>query len=152
MKIATLLFLMAPLSLWCQGYKFKPKQHIAPAAMFLMAGAVDGLNQVISHQYPRFKKAFPNANDRYWSPGISFMNKYKNRDPAQGEKFWGSSTIFVFTTDAYHLTRFTEHLLLAGAVSVKITQEKKKWYWYLAEMAGYWMVNRAGFALTYNSF
>ena len=126
MKIAILLFLLAPFSSWCQTYKFKPRQHIAPAALFFLAGATDGLNQVISHQYPKFKKAFPDANDRYWSPGISFMNKYKNRDPAQGERFWGSSSIFVFTTDAYHLTRFTEHLLLAGAVSVKINTGKEK--------------------------
>ncbi|MES1216893.1 MAG: hypothetical protein ABUT20_15365 [Bacteroidota bacterium] len=153
MKIAILLFLMAPLSLWCQQpYKFKPKEHIAPATLFFLAGAADGLNQVISHQYPKFKKAFPDANDRYWSPAISFMNKYKNRDPSQGEKFPGSKTVFVFTTDAYHLTRFTEHLFLAGAVAVKFSQQKKKWYWYVAEMAGYWLVNRAGFALVYNRF
>ena len=154
MKIALALLLMAPLSVWCQdeAYKFKPKQQIAPTALFFLAGAVDGLNQAISHQYPSFKRAFPNANDRYWSPSISFSNKYKNGDPAQGERFWGSSSVFVFTTDAYHLTRFTEHLLLAGAVSVKISQEKKKWYWYVAEMAGYWIVNRAGFALVYNRF
>jgi hypothetical protein len=134
------------------GYKFRLKEHIAPAVLMFLAGAADGLNQVVSYKYFAFKKAFPGANNIFWSPQLSFRNKYKNRDPAQGEKFFGSTTFLVWTTDAYHSTRFAEHLFMVGAVAVKITQQKRKWYYYLAEAAGYWIVNRVGFAVVYNSF
>lgn len=133
-------------------YKFKPKQHIAPAVLVFLAGASDGLNQVLAYQYQSFKKAFPGANDRYWSKEISFLNKYKNNDPAQGPKFFGSTGPLVFLTDGYHLTRFTERLFLAGAFAVKIGQDKKKWYYYIAEAVGYWLVNRVGFCAVYNQF
>jgi hypothetical protein len=133
-------------------YQFKLKQHIAPAVMMLFAGAADGLNQVISFKYEAFKKKFPGVNNTYWYPKISYRNKYKDHDPQKGAKFFGSTTFLVWTTDAYHSTRFAEHLFMVGAVAVKFTQQKKKWYYYLAEAAGYWIVNRAGFAVVYNSF
>ncbi len=38
----------------------------------------------------------------WWNPALSWVNKWKNGDPKQGERFPGSSTIFVFTTDAWH--------------------------------------------------
>jgi hypothetical protein len=131
---------------------FKLKEQIAPAVMMFFAGAADGLNQVISFKYESFKKAFPGVNNTFWSPKVSYRNKYKNNDPRQGAKFFGSTTFLVWTTDAYHSTRFAEHLFMVGAVAVKFTQQKKKWYYYLAEAAGYWIVNRTGFAAVYNSF
>lgn len=133
-------------------YKLKIKEHLLPASLVLLAGASDGLNQVLAYQYPSFKKAFPKSNDQYWSKEISFKNKYKNGDPKQGAKFPGSTGPLVFLTDGYHLTRFTERLFLSGAFAVKVGQSKKKWYWYLAEAAGYWLVNRVGFCLVYNQF
>jgi hypothetical protein len=42
-------------------------------------------------------------NPLFWNPAVSWKNKYKNGDPEQGEKFWGSTTIFVGFTDAWHL-------------------------------------------------
>ena len=42
---------------------------------------------------------------------------------------------------------------MAGAIAFKIKgYEKKKWYAYVLEAAGYWVVNRVGFCLTYNHF
>ena len=132
--------------------KFRLKEHIAPAVLMFFAGAADGLNQVVSYKYVAFKKVFPGVNDVFWSPKVSYRNKYKNHDPAQGQKFFGSTTFLVWTTDAYHSTRFAEHLFMVGAVAVKITQQKRKWYYYLAEAAAYWIVNRAGFAVVYDRF
>ncbi|MBC8315548.1 MAG: hypothetical protein H8E51_08590 [Bacteroidetes bacterium] len=42
----------------------------------------------------------------WWNPKDSWKNKYKNRDPNQGEAFPGSTTIFVFVTDAWHFFQF----------------------------------------------
>ena len=48
-------------------------------------------------KYPKLKQ---------WSdPQLSWRNKWKNGDPSQGEKFLGSSTIFVLTTDLFHLAQ-----------------------------------------------
>jgi len=42
----------------------------------------------------------------WWDPRTSWTNKYKNHDPSQGEAFPGSTTIFVFVTDAWHFFQF----------------------------------------------
>ena len=133
--------------------KKQTKNYIITGTLVFLAGAADGINQALVYKYGAVKRAFPNINDEYWWPVKSAYNKYKNGDPAQGAKFPGSCTWLVFTTDGYHLSRFTNHLLMSGAIAFKITgHEKKKWYVYLIEAAGYWVVNRAGFCLTYNRF
>jgi hypothetical protein len=136
--------------------KLKKKRvtnYAVTGTMAFLAGASDGINQVLMYHYGAFKKVFPEANDHYWKPSVSGANKYKNGDPMQGAAFPGSTTWLVFTTDGYHLTRFMNHLLMAGAVTFKITgYEKKKWYVYVLEAAGYWAVNRVGFCFTYNQF
>lgn len=137
--------------LFCNAQKFKTKEHIAPIALMFLAGAADGLNQAISHNYAGFKKHFPNANDKYWSPQLSFENKYKNRDREQGAAFPGSTGVFVFTTDGYHLTRFTEKLFISGAVGITFTHEKKNWKLYVLQALGYWAANRIGFCAVYNT-
>ncbi|MBL7742022.1 MAG: hypothetical protein JNN00_00980 [Chitinophagaceae bacterium] len=133
--------------------KKRVTNYVVTGSLVMLAGAADGVNQALQFQYPGFKKAFPNANDQFWKPALSGANKYKNGDPKQGAKFPGSRTWLVFTTDGYHLTRFADHLFLSGAVAFKIAgYEKKKWYIYIAEAAGYWLINRAGFCMTYNRF
>jgi hypothetical protein len=127
--------------------------YAVTGTMVMLAGAADGINQALSFRYDGFKKVFPNANDRFWMPSLSCNNKYKNGDPKQGAAFPGSRTWLVFVTDGYHLTRFTDHLFMSGAIAMKIAGfEKKKWYIYVLEAAGYWFVNRVGFCLTYNRF
>lgn len=131
--------------------KKRVKNYVITGSLVLMAGAADGFNQALQFQYGGFKKAFPHACDQFWKPSLSGANKYKNGDPKQGAKFPGSRTWLVFTTDGYHLTRFADHLFMSGAVAFKIAgYEKKKWYIYVAEAASYWLINRAGFCLTYN--
>lgn len=153
MKHLLIAICLLPMTVYAQtGGKYQIKKQVLPAALVLVAGALDGLNQVIAYQYPNFKARFPGANDRYWSTEISFLNKYKNGDPAQGAKFPGSKGVFVFLTDGYHLTRFGERLFLGGAFALKITQDKKRWWVYVVEGLGFWLVNRAGFCLIYNQF
>jgi hypothetical protein len=133
--------------------KKRINNYAITGTMVLLAGASDGVNQALMYQYGGFKKIFPHATDQFWKPSKSGANKYKNGDPNQGARFPGSKTWLVFLTDGYHLTRFADHLFMAGAVTFKISgYEKKKWYVYLLEAAGYWLVNRAGFCLTYNQF
>jgi hypothetical protein len=133
--------------------KKRVKSYVITGSLVMLAGGADGFNQALQFQYAGFKKAFPHASDQFWKPALSGANKYKNGDPKQGARFPGSRTWLVFTTDGYHLTRFTDHLFMSGAVAFKIAgYEKKKWYIYVAEVAGYWLVNRVGFCLSYNRF
>ena len=44
-----------------------------------------------------------NKLDNYFDASVSWRNKYKNGNPEDGPKFIGSTTIFVFLTDGWHL-------------------------------------------------
>lgn len=157
-KLTILLTIFLISGIWSHGQPVeKKKKHIGNYAvtggLVLVAGAADGFNQVICHKYPAFQKAFPHARTQFWAPERSWANKYHNGDPGQGRRFPGSKTWLVFATDGYHATRFTEHLLLSGAIAVKISGGvKKKWYWYAVEMVGYWAVHRVGFSMVYDRF
>lgn len=55
-------------------------------------------------QFHYDKSIFKNfKNQQFWDGRISWRNKWENGEKEQGEKFPGSSTFFVFTTDAWHL-------------------------------------------------
>lgn len=67
-----------------------------------------------------FIKLDPNK----WNPAITCNNKWKNGDKKQGEKFLGSSTIFAWTTDPFHLFQAItlECIFLAFSFKSEITQ------------------------------
>lgn len=60
-------------------------------------------------QFHWYKTIFSNNPVRYyqqfWNPMLSWANKYKDVKTKE-PKFWGSTTIFVFVTDAWHLFKF----------------------------------------------
>jgi hypothetical protein len=51
-----------------------------------------------------FKKCCPSL-ENFMNPKVSWKNKYKNLDKAQGPKFFGSTTFLVWTTDFWHLCK-----------------------------------------------
>lgn len=53
--------------------------------------------------------------ESYWVKSKSWVNKWKNGDPKQGEKFWLSSRQLVFLTDAWHLFGLIERISFAIA-------------------------------------
>jgi hypothetical protein len=60
-------------------------------------------------------------NQLFWNPSISWKNKWKDGEPKNGEKFWGSSTIFVGLTDAWHLFKTFKNLsIFAGLFLIAI--------------------------------
>lgn len=52
----------------------------------------------------------------YWYKSASWVRKYKNNDPKQGPKFFGSTTIFVNFTDAWHLFQSINYFLIVAAI------------------------------------
>ena len=136
----------------CNAQKFELKKHIAPAAAVFVAGMSDGLNQALQFRYSGFKRVFPKANDKWYNPSISWKNKYKNGDPSQGAKYFGSTTFFVGLTDAYHATRTISNSFNAAAIVFSVSDGKKRWWVYLLEIGAYWTLNMIGFSIVYNIF
>ena len=117
-------------------------------ACAIIAGYANSVMDKLSHHYSRstFSKK---KNQQYWNPSLSWRNKYKNGDPKQGAKFFGSTTFLVFTTDAWH---FYKWILLSvipipGAIIIGFTA----WGHWLVFVAGY-VVLRAAFVWTFHLF
>lgn len=121
--------------------QFKLKEHIAPASLVFVAGLAEGVMDGLQFHYDK-----PN---QFWNPDLSWRNKYKNHDPAQGKTFRGK--YLVFTTDGWHLMKFTRNSTLFAAFTLKFG-EKKKWWVYIVEGLSYWTINRIGFNISYKLF
>ena len=57
-------------------------------------------------------------NQNFWDPNLSWVNKYKEGSMTE-PKFLGSTTYFVFTTDAWHL--FQMIMLICLFVGIAVT-------------------------------
>jgi len=55
-------------------------------------------------------------NPLFWNPTISWKNKWKEGTDYKVEKFRGSTSIFVFTTDAWHLFKFFKNTTMFLAI------------------------------------
>lgn len=50
---------------------------------------------------------FYKYKDNLWiNPSLAWKNKWKNGNPNEGERFFGSSTFLVWTTDLWHFIKF----------------------------------------------
>ena len=87
---------------------------ITLAAFFnaLMDTLLFRYNESIFMKYPKLKQFF--------EVRVSWENKYKNRDPAEGRKFFGSTTFLVWLTDGWHL--FKCAMLLCFAIAIVFYQ------------------------------
>lgn len=137
----------------------KFKDYFILGASSLVSGALDGTIESINYHYDNgFKKRLPKVNDQFWNPAISWTNKYKNNDPCQGPKFFGSTCIFAFTTDAYHMLRTTKRtidgLTLAYYVNKtcngKMPAKGKRWKRVAKDFLIITAIRCVGFTLTYD--
>jgi len=79
--------------------------------MFFFAGVAEAHMDTLQFHFHRSVFAYF-TNSTYWDPTISWKNKYKLRDSRYGALFPGSTTIFVFITDAWHLMKFFRNIFL----------------------------------------
>ncbi len=128
------------------------KRNALSLSAMTLAGAADGLTEVIRYDYPAFKNRFPNANDQFWQPELSWRNKWKDGDPANGPAYFGSTTILVWTTDGYHLSRTLQKSFICAAIAFKIGDRKQKWYLYLIDFAAHSAAYSIGFNATLHGF
>lgn len=149
MKYLVFIFFLLNFNLYGQ---YRIKDALLPFAFSFISGTSNGLNQTINHHYSRFKHRFPNANDKYWNPDMSWCNKYKSCDKSKGEAFFTSTTFLVWTTDANHLTNtISRHSLFASGLIIGLNKEhRKKWWQYGVDVGLSFIAYTAGFHLTYN--
>jgi hypothetical protein len=83
--------------------------------LMFFAGVCNAIMDMLDFHYDI--SIFKNWTNQQWlNPAISWKNKWKNGDPDQGEKFLGSSTVFVFLTDFWHFTKFLMLSLISAAI------------------------------------
>lgn len=142
MKLLFIVFLL-PLSLNAQIYTKKDFKQILPSATCLfISGGFEGSAEYLKFHY--------DGSSQFWNPSLSWRNKWKNGDPAQGEKFFLSSTLLVGLTDGYHLLRTGRNVFIVTGIAIKI-DEKKKWYKYLIDGLIVYTSYNMGFNLMYES-
>jgi len=84
--------------------------------LVILASIFNSIMDVLSFRYntsifsnhPKWKQ--------YLDPSVSWKNKYKNGDPSQGPRFFGSETFLVFLTDGWHLSKTLMILCFSGAI------------------------------------
>lgn len=72
----------------------------------MVAAIFNAIMDTVSTKYNKtiFAKYFPQYK-QFFDGSVSWKNKYKNGDPSQGPKFFGSTTFLVSLTDAWHMAK-----------------------------------------------
>lgn len=82
---------------------------ITPLLLLFLAGAANGVMDTLQFHYPAsvFAK-LPENYQQWFNPQLSWVNKWQVIDGkvVLKERFWGSSSIFVVFTDAWHTAKW----------------------------------------------
>ena len=54
--------------------------------------------------------------NQFWDHSMAWSNKWRNKNPEEGEAFFGSTTVFVFFMDGWHFVKFLWLIHLFAAV------------------------------------
>lgn len=68
-------------------------------------GMFDAAKDTLAHHYG--VSIFSEGKSTFWDANLSWCNKWLNCELGK-ELFWGSSTVFVFLTDGWHLAKFLQ--------------------------------------------
>jgi hypothetical protein len=83
--------------------------------LMIFAGICNSFMDVLKTRFN--KSIFQGKKPANWiDPAMSWPNKWKNGDKSQGERFLGSSTVFVWITDLWHLCKMLMLLGIALAI------------------------------------
>ena len=83
--------------------------------LFFLAGICEAVMDTLQFHYDSsiFKKM---KNQPFWNPTISWVNKYKDNDPTEGEKFFLSKSLLVGLTDAWHLFKLLRTFFIFAGI------------------------------------
>lgn len=102
--------------------KYSWKRAAAPMALSFSAGAAWGTHEVLMHRYRDFEAVFPQANDRFWNPAVSWQNKHETDMPV-----W-------FTDGKHMLATYNQAALFGAGVTIAIGG-RRPWRHYLVDAA-----------------
>lgn len=84
--------------------------------LMLLFVVADAMQDGITHDFEG--TVFRNLNPKFFNPDVSWVNKYKDDNPLEGEKFFGSTTFLVWLTDFWHMLKFIKMNCVWIALSV----------------------------------
>ena len=95
--------------------------------LIFISGCSEGIMDSIQFHFDktRFSRF---RNQQFWNPSISWRNKWKNGDPAQGEKFKFSSTFLVSLTDSWHLFKMIRNIGIFTSIPLSVYQIENLYY------------------------
>ena len=138
----------AQISLLGQTTKEQESNFYVTSLLLFVSGMADGLAEACKFHPKGVTEVF--GNERFWDNSQSWRNKYRNGDPAQGAKFPLSTTALAWTTDGYHLSRMIRNSTVIAAITIRIGEQTKAWYYYIVEAAIYYLTYQLGFTITYD--
>ena len=113
----------------------------------IVTALVSGIAKAIMDLSEEGKLKFKKKS--FWIKELYYINKWKNVDKKQGEKFFGSSRWFVSLTDAWHLFGLIERLsFVITYTSIGVLIMLNKWF---AFMLLCYPLSMLSFHLFYNS-
>jgi hypothetical protein len=143
-------------------------QMAISGGLMYASGYFDGVAETTQFNYRGYVERHPNTNPQWSNPQLSWRNKWKNGDHTQGPAFWGSTHLFVGTTDLYHLMNTCRNATATGSAVMYAAPQfryrsndwwqivsrpllKKKPIWaYAAEFTFLTACRGAGFTTSYN--
>lgn len=84
--------------------------------LLALSGLFKAVSDILQHKYKN--SLFVRFNPYFFDPNLSWKNKYKDKDPKNGANFLGSTTVFVFLTDAWHLSNFIKLSCFQLAIAI----------------------------------
>jgi hypothetical protein len=84
----------------------------------IIAGVSKAGRDTLAHHFET--SIFRNLNPMFWNPVLSGVNKWKNGDKTQGEKFFLSSTLWVALTEAWHIFEMLNVFCLCVGVGLMV--------------------------------
>jgi len=108
----------------------------------MIAGICNSIMDVLKTRFN--KSIFLGKKPSSWiDPAMSWPNKWKNGSKSQGERFPGSSTVFVFVTDLWHLAK----MLMLVAVMFAIVLYNPIVVWWID-----WFILYCSFTIPFEIF
>lgn len=131
-----------------QTTKKQESNFYVTSSLLLVSGLADGLAEACKFHPQGVTEVL--GNPQFWDNSQSWRNKYRNGDPAQGAKFPLSTTALAWLTDGYHLSRMIRNSTVIAAVTIRLGEPAKSWYYYIAEATIYYLTYQLGFTITYD--
>jgi hypothetical protein len=107
------------------------RRMLAVLLLLAIAAGANAVMDTLSFRYERSIFACQGPARAWLDPQLSWGNKWRNGEPAQGENFPLSSTALVALTDAWHLAKAVMllSLLLAILLPWTLLVDLPWWHW-----------------------